>query len=104
MFGWFITIVVTFCWLSVVIGLLIGPAIKWGTEDPPLPRVRLGADAMRPGEVIESDDGRKWGKNYGREVFPWEGSSDTRVRLTDASGAPLAGVRDTGAAVRQRQP
>jgi hypothetical protein len=33
----------------------------------------------------QSDDGRKWGKNYGREVFPWEGSSDTRVRLTDAA-------------------
>jgi hypothetical protein len=33
----------------------------------------------------QSEDGRKWGKNYGREVFPWEGSSDTRVRLTDAA-------------------
>lgn len=31
----------------------------------------------------QSEDGRKWSKNYGREVFPWEGCSDQRIRLTD---------------------
>ena len=33
----------------------------------------------------QSEDGRKWGKNYAREVFPWEGAADTRVRLIDAA-------------------
>lgn len=33
----------------------------------------------------QSEDGRKWSKNYGRAVFPWDGASDTRVRLTQAS-------------------
>lgn len=31
----------------------------------------------------QSDDGKKWSKNYGRAVFPWEGSADTRVRMAD---------------------
>lgn len=33
----------------------------------------------------QSADGRKWDKNYGRAVAPWDGSADTRVRLADAS-------------------
>jgi hypothetical protein len=31
----------------------------------------------------QSDDGRKWEGDEDGEVFPWEGSSDTRVRLAD---------------------
>ena len=31
----------------------------------------------------QSEDGRKWSKNYGREVFPWEGCSDQRIRLIE---------------------
>jgi len=31
----------------------------------------------------QSDDGKKWSRFYGRQVFPWEGSADTRVRLAD---------------------
>jgi hypothetical protein len=33
----------------------------------------------------QSDDNRKWDKNYGRPVMPWDGCADTRVRLVDAS-------------------
>tara|TARA_S200002703_G_scaffold17339_2_gene14335 strand:- start:19036 stop:21138 length:2103 start_codon:yes stop_codon:yes gene_type:complete len=31
----------------------------------------------------QSEDGRKYSKNYGKDVFPWEGSSDTRTRFID---------------------
>ena len=31
----------------------------------------------------QSSDGRKWSGNYRRRVFPWEGSSDSRIRLAD---------------------
>ena len=43
----------------------------------------------------QSEDGRKWGKNYGREVFPWEGCSDQRVRLADAAVDELAQLQMT---------
>jgi hypothetical protein len=31
----------------------------------------------------QSEDGRKWAKNYNAVVFPWEGASDARVRFAD---------------------
>lgn len=31
----------------------------------------------------QSADGRKWSKNYGKRIFPWEGASDARIRLAD---------------------
>ena len=31
----------------------------------------------------QSSDGRKWATNYGRNVFPWEGAADSRIRLAD---------------------
>ena len=31
----------------------------------------------------QSIDGKKWATNYGKNVFPWEGSSDCRIRLAD---------------------
>jgi len=31
----------------------------------------------------QSSDGRKWASNYGKNVFPWEGSADSRIRLAD---------------------
>jgi hypothetical protein len=32
----------------------------------------------------QSDDGRKWTENLSKEAFPWDGASDTRVRLADS--------------------
>lgn len=32
----------------------------------------------------QSDDGKKWAENFGSEVFPWDGASDTRVRTVDS--------------------
>jgi hypothetical protein len=32
----------------------------------------------------QSDDGKKWSNNIGRQAFPWDGSSDSRVRLADS--------------------
>jgi hypothetical protein len=31
----------------------------------------------------QSSDGRKWGGNYRKKIFPWEGASDARIRLAD---------------------
>lgn len=31
----------------------------------------------------QSSDGRKWSGNYRKKIFPWEGSSDCRIRLAD---------------------
>ena len=31
----------------------------------------------------QSSDGRKWATNYGKNVFPWEGAADSRIRLAD---------------------
>lgn len=31
----------------------------------------------------QSEDGRKWAKNYNAPVFPWEGASDARIRFAD---------------------
>jgi hypothetical protein len=31
----------------------------------------------------QSEDGRKYSKNYGRQVFPWEGASDQRIYTVD---------------------
>jgi len=31
----------------------------------------------------QSSDGRKWAGNYRSRVFPWEGASDSRIRLAD---------------------
>ena len=31
----------------------------------------------------QSSDGRKWAENLGRNPFPWNGSSDSRIRLAD---------------------
>lgn len=31
----------------------------------------------------QTDDGKKWSDNFGEEVFPWEGSSDARIRTAD---------------------
>ena len=38
----------------------------------------------------QSDDGRKWARNYGRDVFPFDGAADTRVRLVDSAVDELA--------------
>lgn len=38
----------------------------------------------------QSDDAKKWEKNYSERVFPWDGASDTRVRLIDATSDELA--------------
>lgn len=31
----------------------------------------------------QAEDGRKYSKSYGKDVFPWEGASDTRTRFID---------------------
>lgn len=31
----------------------------------------------------QSEDGRKWAKNLGKQPFPFEGASDTRIRIAD---------------------
>lgn len=33
----------------------------------------------------QSEDGRKWARNYGRKVFPFDGAADSRVHLTGAA-------------------
>lgn len=33
----------------------------------------------------QSDDGRKWAKNYGRKVYPFDGCADSRVHLSGAA-------------------
>jgi hypothetical protein len=38
----------------------------------------------------QSEDGRKWDKNYNRAVAPYDGCSDTRVRLADSAVDELA--------------
>lgn len=38
----------------------------------------------------QSDDAKKWEKNYNNRVFPWDGASDTRVRLIDATADEIA--------------
>ena len=41
----------------------------------------------------QSEDGRKYSKNYGKDVFPWEGSSDTRTRFIDTICRYLVNMR-----------
>jgi len=41
----------------------------------------------------QSEDGRKWAKNYGKDVFPWEGAADTRHRLADMSIGELVHLK-----------
>lgn len=38
----------------------------------------------------QSEDAKKWEKNYNERVFPWDGASDTRVRLIDATVDEIA--------------
>jgi hypothetical protein len=41
----------------------------------------------------QSEDGRKRAEALGRDAFPWEGASDTRVRLADATAAERVKVQ-----------
>ncbi len=46
-------------------------------------RQRLNYDARNCLWKHQSEDGRKWTADNGKDPFPWPGSSDARVRLTE---------------------
>lgn len=46
-------------------------------------RQRINHDTRHCLWRFQSDDGRKWTAPEGKQVFPWPGASDSRVRLTE---------------------
>lgn len=50
-----------------------------------LAQARNNEEAMLSMWSGQSDDGRKWEKNYNERIFPWDGAADSRSRLIDAA-------------------
>lgn len=50
-----------------------------------LTQARTNEEAVLAMWSGQSDDGRKWEKNYNERIFPWDGAADTRSRLIDAA-------------------